>query len=1026
MIPISLTLKGLYSYQREQTINFDRLLEGQLFGIFGAVGSGKSSILEAISFALYGQTERMNSQDNRNYNMMNLKSNELLIDFSFSNHEQINYRFTVKGKRHGKDFEKVNTFVRSAYQMIDGQWIPLESANAEQVIGLSYDNFRRTIIIPQGKFQEFLQLTYSQRTQMLKEIFQLEKFEFFYQTRNLESKNNSEMQHISGKLSTYVEITQEKIDEKKNKINLFKKQLTDKQKIYEKKKTVHAALSSLKELLLSKSKQEEVLSKLKEKKDFYQELESKIKNIEYCLQHFKQDLQLQEISKANFFSLEKQLEVESKNKDVLENTLKGITSELEKVEPEFRKQDYYKEKLNDFEVLIDLLKLSEEIKSAEARIFKGEEVVKDTKTSKDEFEKKKLTLKNEIAATNKQMPNVSELVELRTWFDKKAQLEADVKTQGALKTEIENEKKKLDESFLEQLSAFEFFTFEDGALNLNKLTNQLLKQFERENHSVAELNDKIEHYKLQLKLEEYTDALKRGDACPLCGSVDHVSVLEIADVNKQLRVEEEVLLTKKKKLEGFQELQNSFKFHEKEVVSYSKKLSESQLKLNESKEKLVNHRNQFIWEKYNSDYPNEVLEQLKSVELIQKKMEELNTSNALNEEALEKINAAYTRYVEKVAELKQESGSKKAEYAVFIKQLKHHSEVVLSDLALVNLNEQYLELRDKIQRDKSLYENLIKEITTTKEELFKSKTRLETFESQLITEKARLNALEKSLEEKLENSKFSDWKTVHEYISSTLELDKEKENLQRYNLELYSEEAKLAELNLQAHGKVFEEEHFASLSEEMLKNEKEIVTLNEEYIGENSLLNTWLTQFSEKELLQKKLENLEIRAENIQTMRQLFTANGFVNYISTVYLQNLCQIANERFYQLTRQQLQLELGDKNEFLVRDFMNDGKLRSVKTLSGGQTFQASLCLALALAESVQQLNKSKQNFFFLDEGFGSLDKESLEMAFETLKSLRKENRMVGIISHVEELQQEIEVYLKVVNDSLTGSEITKSWE
>jgi energy-coupling factor transporter ATP-binding protein EcfA2 len=93
------------------------------------------------------------------------------------------------------------------------------------------------------------------------------------------------------------------------------------------------------------------------------------------------------------------------------------------------------------------------------------------------------------------------------------------------------------------------------------------------------------------------------------------------------------------------------------------------------------------------------------------------------------------------------------------------------------------------------------------------------------------------------------------------------------------------------------------------------------------------------------------------------------------------------------------------------MNGGKTRSVKTLSGGQTFQAALSLALALADNIQQITASNQNFFFLDEGFGSLDKESLAVVFDTLKSLRRETRMVGIISHVEEMQQEIEVHLRM---------------
>ena len=177
MIPISLTLKGIYSYREEQAIDFSKLTEGQIFGIFGAVGSGKSTILEAISFALYNDTERLNkSGDDRYYNMMNLKSNELKIDFIFRMKEGEEYRMLVMGKRGKKDFNTVKKFERAAYFKVNDNWEPTDKT-AEEIIGLSYENFRRTVIIPQGQFEEFLKLGKTDRTRMMKDIFVLGKYD---------------------------------------------------------------------------------------------------------------------------------------------------------------------------------------------------------------------------------------------------------------------------------------------------------------------------------------------------------------------------------------------------------------------------------------------------------------------------------------------------------------------------------------------------------------------------------------------------------------------------------------------------------------------------------------------------------------------------------------------------------------------------------------------------------------------------------------------------------------------------------
>ena len=178
-------------------------------------------------------------------------------------------------------------------------------------------------------------------------------------------------------------------------------------------------------------------------------------------------------------------------------------------------------------------------------------------------------------------------------------------------------------------------------------------------------------------------------------------------------------------------------------------------------------------------------------------------------------------------------------------------------------------------------------------------------------------------------------------------------------------------------------------------------------------------EFKKKEDLIKEQAVLSKRAENLKTMFNLFKGAGFVQYVSSIYLRQLCDHANVRFHRMTRNQLSLQLNNSNDFEIIDFLNEGRSRSVKTLSGGQAFQVSLSLALALAESVQSNAKAEKNFFFIDEGFGTQDVESVNIVFETLMNLQKENRIVGIISHVEELKERMPMSLSIVKDEERGS-------
>ena len=178
-------------------------------------------------------------------------------------------------------------------------------------------------------------------------------------------------------------------------------------------------------------------------------------------------------------------------------------------------------------------------------------------------------------------------------------------------------------------------------------------------------------------------------------------------------------------------------------------------------------------------------------------------------------------------------------------------------------------------------------------------------------------------------------------------------------------------------------------------------------------------EFESKKELLKELAQVEKRSENLKILSNLFKGAGFVQYVSSIYLSQLCDHANVRFNRMTRGQLSLHLNENNDFEIKDYLNEGKSRSVKTLSGGQAFQVSLSLALALAESVQSNAKAEKNFFFIDEGFGTQDAESINIVFETLQSLQKENRIVGIISHVEELKERIPISLQITKDEERGS-------
>lgn len=157
--------------------------------------------------------------------------------------------------------------------------------------------------------------------------------------------------------------------------------------------------------------------------------------------------------------------------------------------------------------------------------------------------------------------------------------------------------------------------------------------------------------------------------------------------------------------------------------------------------------------------------------------------------------------------------------------------------------------------------------------------------------------------------------------------------------------------------------------------------------------------------LERERQELSSRRALLEQLQDLLRGGAFVDFLAQQQLRQVATAASARLATITRYRYALEVDGDGGFVIRDDYNGGVRRPVHTLSGGETFLASLALALALSAQVQLRGRYPLEFFFLDEGFGTLDPDLLNLVVETLERLQLERLQVGVISHVPELRQRL---------------------
>ncbi|MGV0848394.1 SbcC/MukB-like Walker B domain-containing protein [Empedobacter falsenii] len=1007
MIPVKLTIEGLYSYQERQTIDFSELTEAGLFGIFGNVGSGKSSILEAIMYVLYGETERLNSKDKRAYNMMNLKSNLSYIEFDFYNFEQKLFRATREFKRNSKRFEDVKSPTVVFYEQKDNEWIPLNHSKAEEIIGLSYENFKRTIIIPQGQFKEFIELGAKDRTQMMKEIFGLHRYDLQDKVAALNSQNLTNLNQFEGKLSGFEEVSEERIKELEDNLIEQTKVTNQVQEEYNQLNESFQRLKALKSDFETLNQKKIEFEKVSVQKNEMDQRKVEIERYELIFNVFSQ--LLENHKKVSNQIEEKSISVENQQKQLalIENQIKEISNQIEAIKTDYEALPIKRKEETDLELIVQILTFSEEIEKLKVRTAKGLREVEEVQKNEQKIEASIKSSEKEVKTLAESKIDSQTLMEVGNWFVQNQNLQQSIQKQ---QSKIEEQK--------QQINVFET-QLKTENIEISSFENWFNSEFEKLELAKKSTEKQKNELEVQQKLAHFAHNLHEGESCPLCGALEHPNIVEIDDISTKFEIVDNELNQIDEKLKSLQKKQNEVQKNIDQKQFVEKQIEQENQVLNELKIEQENHLNLFVWIDFDPKNVELFEEKKKAVIALDKTISDKNKEIETFRETLEKERQSVEKYKNALEKFRLEETEKASQ----IKQNQANLKVLnfedfqskTTENVLQNLND--LKLNNaKIEQN---YIQFIESLNQLNPKLASQKTSIELIEKQIIELKEELAINQNQLEKSLEKNQIQNIEEVQLVLNQQFNVSEIRKELEDFRILFETLKSSIQELEQKLAEVSFDETIYKTQEEKLifvtnqLKEATEIVTKTKTEIER---LNK---SFAEKKDLLIELEKLKKRATNLQTMRNLFNSAGFVQYVSSIYLKQLCDNANVRFHRMTRNQLSLQMNDNNDFEIIDYLNEGRSRSVKTLSGGQSFQVSLSLALALAESVQTNAKSDKNFFFIDEGFGTQDADAVNIVFETLMSLQKENRIVGIISHVDELKDRIPVALQITKDEEKGS-------
>lgn len=921
MRPVRLTMSAFGSYAGVETIDFEKVNNG-IFLITGDTGAGKTTIFDAITYALFDQT----SGGQREGEMMRSQyadgSTPTYVEFVFSYRGNTygirrNPNYKRISKRRNKEGELTLTNEAAAVEltMPDGQVFPgkIREINEKivEIIGVDVGQFTQISMIAQGEFMKLLHAPSKERKEIFEKVFDTRIY------RTIQMKLREQGKEVYGKLADNRKLWEH---ETVNVVcPLDSPSLETWEEYREKQETCsQQILEVLEQILAEMSGQEEELDKkAQEVQSVYTENSLKRK-------------QAQEIN-SRFEQLTKEEEKIGQQKQAIAQNKEKIQGLEEQIKAQ---QEQYNSRMP---------KLIEQIAAWKALLPKYLHL-KEKQEELLEITKRQKTAEQNLADMEQKL--IQKKQELQKSIEWMQELEQEPETLPRLKQQ-EKELEEKQQRLLEMEKRAEYMQqLETECSKRQEQVKQFLSVYEEKSRDYEEKN--------RIFIEEQVgiiaEALQEGEPCPVCGSTEHPKKASLSaravtqqevEAAKQQREQADKLLNQKR--EEYQQIKEQFEKEKSLLAQDANRLFGEAVSKEQISQQRIQCKNDY--EKVKSQR-TEAEEKQKRYETQKKKQEQI----LAEQETL-------TQQRESVAEQCYRMRAEQEVASQTCKNLAEELPYETEQKLRTNLQQAQKE-REQIEQQKTEQEKGLQEL---QQQQAQQQGTLDTLQEHFLQLQQELSGKEKI---------------------DTASLEEEARNLETEQKKLEQEKMKLAGNR--------------SRNQQAWKNLKE---------------------------LYKQRAILEQQYTIINTLDK--TANGNLNqqarvdlqtYVQRRYFKSIVAEANRRLVKMSGSQFILQcrdmenLGKRGEvgldLDVYDLVTD-KVRDVKTLSGGESFMAALSMALGMADIIQRMaGKVHLDTMFIDEGFGSLDEEARSKAIGILSELAGDSRLVGIISHVTELKEQID--------------------